>query len=85
MSSWPDAELSITAAEKWVQILSGAQTRVWSYEGELLSGSGVTSKSSRYLPRANLRVRSGTKVRIYFTQPGEDSVIHRTGCAYGGL
>jgi hypothetical protein len=25
----PDAEVSITAAEKFVQILSGAQTRVW--------------------------------------------------------
>ena len=38
----PDAEVSITAAEKFVQILPGAQTRVWSYEGQLLSGSGVT-------------------------------------------
>ena len=27
----PDAEVSITAAEKFVQILPGAQTRVWSY------------------------------------------------------
>jgi hypothetical protein len=28
----PDAEIAITAVEKYVQILSGAQTRVWSYE-----------------------------------------------------
>ncbi|HEX6034194.1 MAG TPA: hypothetical protein VFY83_07145, partial [Anaerolineales bacterium] len=41
----PDAEISITAVEKFVQILSGAQTRVWSYEGQLLSGSGVTVQS----------------------------------------
>jgi hypothetical protein len=38
----PDAEISITAAPKMVQILSGAQTNVWSYEGQLLSGSGAT-------------------------------------------
>jgi hypothetical protein len=25
----PDAEIALTAAEKWVQILPGAQTRVW--------------------------------------------------------
>jgi len=34
----PDAEISITASEKYVQILSGAQTHVWGYEGQLLSG-----------------------------------------------
>ena len=38
----PDAEVLITSGEKWVQILPGAQTRVWGYEGQLLSGSGVT-------------------------------------------
>ena len=31
----PDAEVTITAHEKYVQILSGAQTRVWSYQGQL--------------------------------------------------
>ena len=38
----PDAEISITAAEKLVHILSGSQTLVWSYEGQLLNGSGMT-------------------------------------------
>ncbi len=33
----PDAEISITAAPKTVQILPGAPTNVWSYEGQLLS------------------------------------------------
>ena len=42
----PDAEISLTAIEKWVQILPGAQTRVWSYEGQLLSGSGVTVQAA---------------------------------------
>ena len=77
----PDAEVSVTAAEKWVQILSGAQTRVWSYEGELLSGSGVTVTNlpGNYLGPI-LRVKSGTKVRIYFhNNLAEDSVIHPHG------
>jgi hypothetical protein len=36
----PDAEVSITAVQKTVQVLPGAQTAVYSYEGQLLSGSG---------------------------------------------
>jgi FtsP/CotA-like multicopper oxidase with cupredoxin domain len=77
----PDAEISITAAEKFVQILSGAQTRVWGYEGHLLSGSGVTVQNlpGTYLGPI-LRARSGTKVRIYFhNNLREDSVIHPHG------
>ena len=77
----PDAEISITAAEKYVQILSGAQTRVWSYEGQLLSGSGVTVQNlpGLYLGPI-LRARSGTKVRIYFhNNLAEDSVVHPHG------
>jgi FtsP/CotA-like multicopper oxidase with cupredoxin domain len=77
----PDAEISITAAEKFVQILSGAQTRVWSYEGQLLSGTGVTVQNlpGIYLGPI-LRARSGTKVRIYFhNNLAEDSVIHPHG------
>ena len=77
----PDAEISITAKEKWVQVLSGAQTRVWAYEGQLLSGSGVSVQS---LPGSYLgpiiRARKGTKLRIYFhNQLAEDSVIHPHG------
>ena len=77
----PDAEVAITAAEKTVQILSGAQTRVWSYEGQLLSGSGVTVQNlpGNYLGPI-LRVKSGTKLRIYFhNNLAEDSVIHPHG------
>jgi FtsP/CotA-like multicopper oxidase with cupredoxin domain len=80
----PDAEISITAKEKWVQILSGAQTRVWSYEGELLSqmsGSPVTVQSipGSYLGPI-IRAKTGTKLRIYFhNELAEDSVIHPHG------
>ena len=77
----PDTEIAITAAEKYVQILSGAQTRVWSYEGQLLSGSGVTVQNltGNYLGPI-LRVKSGTKLRMYFhNNLAEDSVIHPHG------
>src|SRR5690349_1811751 len=77
----PDAEMSITASEKYVEILSGAQTRVWGYEGQLLSGSGVSIQNlpGLYLGPI-LRVRSGTKIRIYFhNNLAEDSVVHPHG------
>ena len=77
----PDAEISITAAETWRQILPGAQTRVWSYEGQLLSGSGVTVQSvpGSYLGPI-IRAQSGKKLRIFFhNNLGEDSVVHPHG------
>ena len=77
----PDTEIAITAAEKYVQILSGAQTRVWSYSGQLLSGTGVTVQNlpGNYLGPI-LRVKSGTKLRMYFhNNLAEDSVIHPHG------
>ena len=77
----PDAEIAITAKEKWVQILSGSQTRVWGYEGQLLSGSGVTVQNlpGNYLGPI-IRVKTGMKLRIYFhNELAEDSVIHPHG------
>ncbi len=77
----PDAEIAINAVEKYVQILSGAQTRVWSYEGQLLSGSGVTVQSipGSYLGPI-IRAQSGTKLRILFNNNlSEDSVLHPHG------
>ena len=76
-----DAEVSVTAKEKWLQILPGAQTKVWGYEGELLSGSGVTVQP---VPNSSLgpilRAKSGTKVRLFFHNDlAEDSVIHPHG------
>jgi FtsP/CotA-like multicopper oxidase with cupredoxin domain len=77
----PDAVIDITAAEKYVQILPGTQTRVWSYEGQLLEGTGVTVQNltGNYLGPI-LRVKSGTKVRLNFhNNLAEDSVIHPHG------
>jgi FtsP/CotA-like multicopper oxidase with cupredoxin domain len=76
-----DAEISLTATEKIVPILSGAQTHVWSYEGQLLSGSGVTVQSipGSYLGPI-LRAQKGKKLRIFFyNNLAEDSVIHPHG------
>jgi FtsP/CotA-like multicopper oxidase with cupredoxin domain len=77
----PDAEIALTAKEKWVQILPARQTRVWSYEGQFLGGTGrhCPRRSCSYLGPI-LRVESGKKVRIYFhNQLAEDSVIHPHG------
>lgn len=77
----PDAEIAINASEKTVQVLPGAQTRVWGYDGQLLSGSGATVQAipGSYLGPL-LRVKSGTKVRLYFNNYlAEDSVLHPHG------
>jgi len=77
----PDAVVALTAKEKWVQILPGAQTRVWSYEGQLKSGSGMTVQNltGNYLGPI-LRTKTGTKVHIeFFNNLAEDSVIHPHG------
>jgi FtsP/CotA-like multicopper oxidase with cupredoxin domain len=77
----PDAVVSLTAAEKTVQILPGTPTLVWSYEGFLESGTGVTLQNlpGNYLGPV-LRVKSGTKVRINFhNNLTEESVVHPHG------
>jgi blue copper oxidase len=77
----PDAEISLTAQEKTLSILPGAQTRVWSYAGELISGSGASVQAipGSYLGPI-IRVKSGTKLRILFhNNLAEKSVIHPHG------
>lgn len=77
----PDAEVSLTALDKRAQILPGRQTRVYSYEGKLISGAGVTVQAvpESYLGPI-LRVKSGTKLRILFhNNLIEDSILHPHG------
>ena len=77
----PDAEISITATDTSMQILPGTKTRVYHYEGKLLSGSGVTLQDvpGSYLGPI-LRVQSGKKLRIYFhNNLIENSVMHPHG------
>jgi hypothetical protein len=64
-----------------MQILPGTQTRVYSYEGQLIGGSGVDVQAipGSYLGPI-LRVKRGTKLRIIFQNNLiEDSVIHPHG------
>jgi FtsP/CotA-like multicopper oxidase with cupredoxin domain len=77
----PDAEIQLTAAEKTVQILPGASTRVWGFEGKLLHGSGVSvlSLPNNYLGPV-LRVKSGPKVRINIQNDLiQETVLHPHG------
>jgi FtsP/CotA-like multicopper oxidase with cupredoxin domain len=77
----PDAEISITAAQKTVQILPGAATRVWGYEGQLLSGSEVSVQAvpNSYLGPV-IRVKSGTRVRLVLhNNLSEETVLHPHG------
>ena len=77
----PDVEVAVTALEKWVQILPGAKTRVWGYEGALLSGSGATVENipGSYLGPI-IRIQSGKKIRFTFNNNlPEESVIHPHG------
>ncbi len=77
----PDAEVSLTATDQMMQVLPGAKTRVYHYEGQLLNGSGVTVQPvpDSYLGPI-LRVKSGTKLRIVFhNNLIENSVIHPHG------
>jgi FtsP/CotA-like multicopper oxidase with cupredoxin domain len=77
----PNAEISLTATDARMQILSGAPTRVYRYEGKLLSGSGVTVDDipGSYLGPI-LRVKSGTKLRISLKNTLiEDTTLHPHG------
>jgi FtsP/CotA-like multicopper oxidase with cupredoxin domain len=77
----PDAEISLTATDTHMQILPGAQTRVYHYEAKLLNGSGVTVESipGSYLGPI-LRVKRGTKLRIFLhNHLIEDTVMHPHG------
>jgi FtsP/CotA-like multicopper oxidase with cupredoxin domain len=77
----PDAEIWLNATDTQMQILSGAPTRVYSYEGKLLSGSGVTVEDipGSYLGPI-LRVKRGTRLRIFLhNNLIEDTVMHPHG------
>jgi FtsP/CotA-like multicopper oxidase with cupredoxin domain len=77
----PDAEISLTTTDTQMQILPGAQTRVYHYEARLLNGSGVTVES---IPGSFLgpilRVKRGTRLRIFLhNKLIEDTVMHPHG------
>jgi len=76
-----DLEIALKAARGQVAILPGAETAVWRYQAELLSGdpASVTVLPGSYLGPI-LRVRQGQRVRVRFTNDlPEPSIVHWHG------
>ena len=67
----PDAEIAITEGEKSVQILPGAPTRVWGYEGE---GNLVLARGLMSRLRAKLELNPKDP-RYILTVPGVGYVL----------
>jgi blue copper oxidase len=81
LSDVPDLEIALRAIEGETQILSGKATRVWQYQGEVLSGSPDALKS---VPNSYLgpifKVTKGQTIRVHFTNElPEESIIHWHG------
>ncbi|MBC8506473.1 MAG: multicopper oxidase domain-containing protein [Chloroflexi bacterium] len=77
----PDLELALQAVPAEVSILSGQQTRVWRYQGEVLRGdeNALLAIPNFYLGPI-IRTQRGQKVRIHFTNElSEPSIIHWHG------
>jgi FtsP/CotA-like multicopper oxidase with cupredoxin domain len=77
----PDVDISLTAAPRRIEILPGATTNVWSYEGKVLMGPQDTlaATGSSYLG-PTFRLKRGQKVRVRFMNLlPEDSIIHWHG------
>ncbi len=77
----PDVELRLTASHRQVPILPNQSTDVWSYQGEVLKGaaSTLTTIPDSYLGPI-VRVKTGQKLRIHFTNNvPDDSIIHWHG------
>jgi len=77
----PDVDLALRAAPGDVQTLSGARTRVWSYDGRVITGPPETLQRipGSYLG-PTIRVRTGQKVRIRFTNElSEQTIVHWHG------
>jgi hypothetical protein len=77
----PDLEVRLRALESDISILSGAPTRVWTYQGEVLQGNEAALQS---IPDSYLgpifRVRQGQHVRVHFVNElPEKSIIHWHG------
>jgi len=77
----PDVELALRAVPGDVQILSGARIRVWTYLGRVVKGPPETLQTipGSYLG-PTIRVRTGQKVRIRFTNElPEPTIVHWHG------
>lgn len=77
----PDVELALTATKGTAQILSGAPTTVWTYQGTVVKGDpGVLQTIPNSYLGPIIRVHKGQKVRIVFkNELPEASIIHWHG------
>jgi FtsP/CotA-like multicopper oxidase with cupredoxin domain len=76
-----DLEIALKATRGRVAILPGAETAVWRYQAELLSGDpdSVVTLPGSYLGPV-LRVRQGQRLRVRFTNDlPEPSIVHWHG------
>ena len=77
----PDVELALRAVAGDVQILPGARTRVWIFVGRVVRGplEALQEVPGSY-PGPIIRVRTGQKVRILFTNELlEPTIVHWHG------
>lgn len=77
----PDLDIALTAAPAEAPVLPGNPTRVWRYRAQLLKGNPA---SLVHLDRSYLgpviRVRTGQKVRIRFTNDvADETIVHWHG------
>ena len=80
-SFFPDLELALQAVPAEVSILSGQQTRVWRYQGEVLGGDphALLKLPNSYLGPI-IQVQTGQNLRVHFTNElPEPSIIHWHG------
>lgn len=76
-----DVEVALRAVEGEAQIFSGKATRVWRYQGEVLSGP---TDALKIVPDSYLgpifSVKKGQRLRVYFTNElPEESIVHWHG------
>jgi len=79
--SVPNVEISLRAVPVEMQLISGEATRVWQYQGEVISGpaEALTVLPNSYLGPI-IRAQRGQNVRIHFTNDlPEESIIHWHG------
>jgi blue copper oxidase len=77
----PDIELALTAEPGEVSLFSGAQTRVWRYQGEVLAGDPAALETipGSYLG-PTIHAHKGQKMRIHFANKLEEqTIIHWHG------
>ena len=76
-----DVDIELTASQSELQLFSGNQTRVYSYQPKLLKGEkGSLEELMRSYLGPVIRVRKGQKIRVRFNnQLSRESVIHWHG------